>query len=272
MLCEKHIEPRLAFIPNFNPTNYSPEIEALYYREYKRSDGHPDFGYSRMKFEELDIEEKTRNELIKQALDRMNAYYKGKHTKPIKNTSLTPKVDYSPKNEKPHFHKPSFWRPKLSFHTDWKTMKLLKSLKFWLISFWIVVGILYLLEGNNPTSFYNSVPDAVKYAFYILATGISGWIGYRIFEKVDSNVTSDRGVFGLKLLSVAFLMIGVFMLVFGTFYGIGFFTESIFNPTMSLARTTVMVFVMTLGLVLMLVSAYLLFKFERRSGIIVYRR
>jgi hypothetical protein len=49
----------------------------LYYTEIegKEGKGHPDFDYSRRRFRELDIEEKRRNELIKQALDRMNHYY-----------------------------------------------------------------------------------------------------------------------------------------------------------------------------------------------------
>ena len=67
-LCEKHIEPRVSFIPNFNPTNYPPQIKVLYDQEYRRQGGHPDWNFSRKKFEDLDIEEKTRNELIKQAL------------------------------------------------------------------------------------------------------------------------------------------------------------------------------------------------------------
>lgn len=94
LFCEKHIEPRLAFIQNFNPTNYSPEIEALYYREYRRTDGHPDFAYSQLKFEELDIEKQTRNELIKQALDRMNAHYKKRYTKHAENTKGAVRIEY----------------------------------------------------------------------------------------------------------------------------------------------------------------------------------
>ncbi len=50
----------------------SPEIKALFYTEYKREGGHPDFVYWRTKFESLDLEEKTRNELIKQSMDRIN--------------------------------------------------------------------------------------------------------------------------------------------------------------------------------------------------------
>jgi hypothetical protein len=43
----------------------------LFYTEYRQEDGHPDFVYWRKTFEALDIEEKRRNELIKQAMDRM---------------------------------------------------------------------------------------------------------------------------------------------------------------------------------------------------------
>ena len=73
--CERHIEPRLAFVKNWQAIEDSPEIRVLYYTEMNRENGHPDFEYSRRKFRQLDIEEKRRNELIKQALDRMNHYY-----------------------------------------------------------------------------------------------------------------------------------------------------------------------------------------------------
>jgi hypothetical protein len=73
--CEKHIKPRLAFIRNFQAVNYSSKVRALYYTEMQYTDGHPDFEYSRRKFREIEVEEKKLNELIKQALDRMNHYY-----------------------------------------------------------------------------------------------------------------------------------------------------------------------------------------------------
>lgn len=73
--CEKHIEPRLAFIRDLRAIEHSPEVRVLYYTEMRCENGHPDFEYSRRKFRQLDIEEKKRNELIKQALDKMNHYY-----------------------------------------------------------------------------------------------------------------------------------------------------------------------------------------------------
>jgi hypothetical protein len=40
-------------------------------------DGHPDFAYTRRRVVELDIEEQKKNDLIKEALDRMIDYYGG---------------------------------------------------------------------------------------------------------------------------------------------------------------------------------------------------
>lgn len=73
--CEKHLKPKIAFIKDLKAIENIPEIRVLYYTEVEGKEGHPDFEYSRRKFRELEIEEKRRNELIKQALDRMNHYY-----------------------------------------------------------------------------------------------------------------------------------------------------------------------------------------------------
>ena len=78
LFCDRHIEPRLAFIQDFNPKGFPPDIELLYNREHNRQDGHPDFAYSEAKFEEMELEEETRNILMKQALDRMNIAVKSK--------------------------------------------------------------------------------------------------------------------------------------------------------------------------------------------------
>jgi hypothetical protein len=44
-------------------------------KKWKREDSHPDFQYTEKWLEELDIQEKKRNELMKRALGRMNHYY-----------------------------------------------------------------------------------------------------------------------------------------------------------------------------------------------------
>jgi ribosomal protein L37AE/L43A len=72
--CEEHLEPRIAFIRDLETIIKSPAQRALFYEEWKREDGHPDFAFSRKRFEELDIEEKIRSRLIKEALDRLKEH------------------------------------------------------------------------------------------------------------------------------------------------------------------------------------------------------
>jgi hypothetical protein len=72
--CERHREPKFPYFIDWDTifdVQGNPEIKLRYYNEYRREGGHPDFVYWRRTVEALDIEEKTRNELIKQAMDRM---------------------------------------------------------------------------------------------------------------------------------------------------------------------------------------------------------
>lgn len=159
-------------------------------------------------------------------------------------------------------------RLRQSFNVNWRPRKLLLSLKLWFLVFWAIVGLLFLMERNNPVQFYQIVPDPVRYALYIFAAGIGIWSGYRVFEKCDYNPRSDRGIFALKLLAGGIFAVAVFTLVFGIFFLGGLFTEL----QLSLVRETIAAFLIVLSLVLVILSAYLVFKFERKSGIIVYRR
>lgn len=226
---------------------------------------------------------------MKKAFDRMSSHYRGKHAKP----TFTPK---SPKGEKAaisegdyHFEKkelpiydlkkrkkarpiemgerePSIRRRLLN--VDWRSRNLLLGVKFWFIIFWVTVGLIFLIERGNPVQFYHSVPDPLRYALYVFASVVAVWSGYRVFEKCDYSPRSDRGVFALKLLSGGILVVAVFTMVFSIFFLGGLFT----TPQLSLGRETVSTFLIVLSFVLLILSAYLVFKFERRSGVIVYRR
>jgi hypothetical protein len=72
-------------VKNLDAIENIPEVRVLYYTEIREKEGkgHPDFEYSRRKFTQLKLEEKRLNELIKQALDRMNHYYADIPEKPI---------------------------------------------------------------------------------------------------------------------------------------------------------------------------------------------
>jgi hypothetical protein len=132
------------------------------------------------------------------------------------------------------------------------------------------------MERNNPVQFYQSVPDPIRYVLYVFASSIGIWSGYRVFEKCDYNPRSDRGIFALKLLSGGIFVLAVFTLVFSVFFLSGLFTQSqsslFIEPQVSLSIEMISVFLIVLSFALIILSAYLLFKFERRSGIIVYRR
>ena len=67
--------------------------------------------------------------------------------------------------------------------------------------------------------------------------------------------------------------------IFVLFVGISLIYESFFpfgsflvEPQVNLAKETTAIFFIVLSSVLIILSAYLIFKFERRSGVIVYRR
>lgn len=72
--CERHCEPKFPYFIDWDTVfdiQGNPEIKLLFHTQYRREDGHPDFIYLRKTVEALEIEEKTRNELIKLAIDRM---------------------------------------------------------------------------------------------------------------------------------------------------------------------------------------------------------
>jgi hypothetical protein len=72
--CEAHLKPKFPYFVDWDTVfnvQGDPKIKALFHTEYERDGGHPDFVYLRKTIEALDLEEKTRNELIRQAMDRM---------------------------------------------------------------------------------------------------------------------------------------------------------------------------------------------------------
>lgn len=81
--CKKHLEPRLAFIRDLEAIVKYPELRVFLDSEWDREDGHPDFEYSRRKLAELSVEEQRRSELIEEALNRMNAHYRGRPTQSV---------------------------------------------------------------------------------------------------------------------------------------------------------------------------------------------
>jgi hypothetical protein len=72
--CKRHLKPKFPFIIDWDTifnVQTNPEIKLRYHMEYRLEEGHPDLVYWRRTVEAFEIEEKKRNELIKQAMDRM---------------------------------------------------------------------------------------------------------------------------------------------------------------------------------------------------------
>ena len=145
----------------------------------------------------------------------------------------------------------------------------LTSLKIWFPIFLITTGCVYVLESENPVQFYESVSIEIKYFLYAFAGFIGLWCGYEVFKRLDYEPRTERGIFGLKLLSAG-VSLASFLGLFFTFYLMisGLFMK----PELSLARETFTVFLCIFSLVLMVLAGYLFFKFQRRSGVIVYVR
>jgi hypothetical protein len=259
--CEKHLEPKLAVFRDFETVTTDKEWRNMVEKDRERDDGHPDYEYTQIKSSELDVAREGTMLKIKVSLENSRAYRKPTFgiLRDIRNGAI-------PEAARINREKPSRFRRGL--RGSWKSRNLLLSLKLWLPFFLIVVVLLSLMERDNPAMFYRSIPESVKYVFYIFASIIGVWSGYRVFDKCDYSPSSERGIFALRLLSGALLLAGIFILVFGIFLAGGLFTRF----QLSLARETTSAFLIVLSFVVIITSAYLVFKFERRSGIIVYRR
>lgn len=102
--CEKHLQPRLVFVRG--PDGISPEYKLEFQKEWNREETHPDFQYTKKWLEELDIEEKKRKQLLKEALDRMNHYYPRQQPQNVKPKYVEPRDEiesYEQPKRRRHF-------------------------------------------------------------------------------------------------------------------------------------------------------------------------
>jgi hypothetical protein len=82
--CEEHLKPKFPYFADWETVfdvQGNPRIKAMFYAEYGRKDGHPDLAYLREVINAEEIEEKQRNELIKQAIDKMEEADRERRTK-----------------------------------------------------------------------------------------------------------------------------------------------------------------------------------------------
>src|SRR3990170_8834605 len=74
--CESHLEPRLAVIRDFNRISKDKEWRDLVEEDWKREDEHPDYAYTKERFDELKIEKEIIRSKIEAFLDKSRAYRK----------------------------------------------------------------------------------------------------------------------------------------------------------------------------------------------------
>lgn len=74
--CERHLEPRLAVIRDFNKIIKDKEWRELVEEDWKREDGHPDYAYTKERFDELKIEKEILRSKIEAFLNKSRAYRK----------------------------------------------------------------------------------------------------------------------------------------------------------------------------------------------------
>ena len=74
--CERHLEPRLAVIRDFNKIIKDKEWRTMVEEDWKREDGHPDYAYTKEKFDELKIEREIVWAKINAFLDKSRVYKK----------------------------------------------------------------------------------------------------------------------------------------------------------------------------------------------------
>jgi len=120
---------------------------------------------------------------------------------------------------------------------------------------------------------YFVVTPAFYPTIYLLTAIVAGYLDWKIFQKASRiGMHSEARLFGVNILSglIAFcgaLLLG-FWYAFMIFQPIMFPQFSLGNPWVASAS----VFVIVLALGLLVVAAFLRFRFMRRTGVIIYPR
>ena len=166
-----------------------------------------------------------------------------------------------PKPWRPHRQ----WRHPHPHRVSFRLPRLLRFVKIPLLIILILVVEFFVLRS------------LFDYTIYILAAIVAIFLDWKIFQRVSRiRVHTDARLFGLKLLSGLIAGAGGVLLVVLFFMVFPFFWNP-FNPPWSPTNPPVTVivaeiFIGTFALGLILVGAFLEFKFMRRAGIIIFPR
>ncbi|MFZ7138179.1 MAG: AN1-type zinc finger domain-containing protein [archaeon] len=163
-----------------------------------------------------------------------------------------------------HYHKPRnrYYRK----HNRRINVRInFKSFKIWAIVYLLaLVGFSYFESTIITTSYFQIIYNIMV----IFTIAVAVWSIIKLIKKCDYSVHSSLGIFGLKILSGVMIGVGfvlIYFIVFAGFMAIIYATNTATFDLLSL-------FFSIFSFGLLLAGAYLMFRFQRKSGIIVYNR
>lgn len=297
--CQKHLDPRLAVFRDLNKLIKDKEWRTVVEEDWKREDGHPDYAYTKERFDELKIEKRILGLKIGAFLDKSRAYRKtgpreqyvtiGEHhicpscgSNNIMSTAYREEYEAfqclscqhtwkegksdrprAPEaNEKPMPIVEASFSRKMASATSRKMRNYLRGSPNFMKVGLLIFAIL-LLEYVFLRVYFNST-------IYVFVALGALYLTYKLFIMSSRiQVTSDLRLWGLRILSGLVFLAGL-LLVIGAFMSYAFSALAPKNLDNS-AYVSVFVFFGVFGLGLMLLSSYLMFRFTLRSGVIIYR-
>lgn len=242
--CEEHIRAKLPSVASFKRTT---KEESDFISEYDGKNAHPCGAY-RVNF---NLIKESKEKDYEKALDKALKIQSPIYSKPqkieneyVKTKVIEPEVniEYKASNNR---------KQNLSSKTKHHNFlpKVLESYLVWLLAIFVI------FTGINAFA-HNSMLELIAWlAFYVVEIVFMT----KLIKRVDMIRTdSDLSIWGLKGLSFIFILIGVYILIFGSIIFGSLFNAYVFGA----------ILIPFLGF--FTIGAFLVFKFKRRSGSIVY--
>jgi hypothetical protein len=108
--------------------------------------------------------------------------------------------------------------------------------------------------------------EYLTYAFELLGIIVFFYFLFRMMDRISLH--SDMRLWGLRILAGIITLFGFLMFFTGIFEV--FYLSIAFNQSLQIMVNITIIFFDFLGMGFMLLGSYLIFKFMRRSGIIIY--
>lgn len=260
--CENHIKPKM--VTNLSQISSEKEpLRSWLEEEYRKEDAHPDSIYTQLHWDELKAKRKEEIENRWKSIDESKGAFSApmierRHEIPEKRIpySLPEKIEPLKTLNKlgSSLRIPEIKRPSNIKMPKGNLAKLSTSFLF------ILIAEAFLAK------------DYVFKTFYLFEVILTGWLLYKMFVKTNNiSVHSDLRLFGIKILSGLTMLGGSFLLIFliGPLFLVMMFPNNFskFAPI----DTSILIFVGLFGFGLVMLAAFLFFRFMRGSGLIIYR-